>query len=356
MNRSGETFDLVSNMALAGIAAALLIRPRHVASVVNSPVIPRVWELSRLATRGLLPRPAPPPSPTDELRHLIARHSPVRRSRRQELTRSAGRRLNGSAAILALSVLADSAVEHYRGSFQNRAMYAPLAASALTLGASVFGLADLRAKRHPLRDLVYAAAAVTGFAGLGFHSYNIAKRPGDWSWSNLFYAAPIGAPMALALAGLLGRGAERVRDSKPYRRATVVGFPAGRMLAAVAAAGLAGTVGEAGLLHFRGAYHNPAMFAPVAIPPMAAALLGATALRPNRSANRVTRWWLRLTVLLGFGGVGFHAYGVSRNMGGWRNWSQNVLNGPPLPAPPSFTGLALAGLAALSLIEDEANG
>ncbi len=39
-------------------------------------------------------------------------------------------------------------------------------------------------------------------------------------------------------------------------------------------------------------------------------------------------------------------------MGGWRNWSQNVLNGPPLPAPPSFTGLALTGLAALSLIEE----
>jgi hypothetical protein len=26
-----------------------------------------------------------------------------------------------------------------------------------------------------------------------------------------------------------------------------------------------------------------------------------------------------------------------------------VLNGPPIPAPPSFTGLALAGLAALEL-------
>ena len=355
MNRSNEAFDLVSNLAVAGIAAAILIRPRHVSHVVNSPVIPRAWALSRIAARALLPRPAPPPSPAEELRHLIARYSPARRAERRQLARSAGRRLNGSAAMLALSVLADSAVEHYRGSFQNRAMYTPLAASALTLGASVFGLADLRAKRHPLRDLVYAAAAATGFAGLGFHSYNIAKRPGRWSWSNLFYAAPIGAPIALALAGLLGRGAERVRDSKPYRRATVVGFPAGRMLAAVAAAGLAGTVGEAGLLHFRGAYHNPAMFAPVAIPPIAAALLGASAVRPNPSANRLTRWWLRLTALLGLGGVGFHAYGVSRNMGGWRNWSQNVLNGPPLPAPPSFTGLALAGLAALSLIEDETN-
>ena len=65
-----------------------------------------------------------------------------------------------------------------------------------------------------------------------------------------------------------------------------------------------------------------------------------------------TRWWLRLTALLGLAGVGFHIYGVSRNMGGWRNWSQNLLNGPPLPAPPSFTGLALAGLAALGLLED----
>jgi hypothetical protein len=43
---------------------------------------------------------------------------------------------------------------------------------------------------------------------------------------------------------------------------------------------------------------------------------------------------------------------VSRDMGGWGNWKQNVLNGPPLPAPPSFTGLALAGLAALRLLED----
>ena len=63
-------------------------------------------------------------------------------------------------------------------------------------------------------------------------------------------------------------------------------------------------------------------------------------------------WWLRLTALVGFLGAGFHVFGVSRNMGGWRNWSQNILNGPPIPAPPSFTGLALAGLAALGLIEE----
>jgi hypothetical protein len=125
-----------------------------------------------------------------------------------------------------------------------------------------------------------------------------------------------------------------------------------RLLAAVSAAGLIGTVGEAALLHFRGAYHNPAMVLPVSVPPIAAALLGAAAVSPSRRTHRLARWWLRLTAFLGFAGVGLHAYGVSRNMGGWRNWSQNVLNGPPLPAPPSFTGLAVTGLAALTLIEE----
>ena len=55
---------------------------------------------------------------------------------------------------------------------------------------------------------------------------------------------------------------------------------------------------------------------------------------------------------MGFAGVGFHAYGVSRNMGSWRNWSQNGLNGPLLPAPPSFAGLTLAGLAAIGLMKE----
>jgi hypothetical protein len=38
-------------------------------------------------------------------------------------------------------------------------------------------------------------------------------------------------------------------------------------------------------------------------------------------------------------------------MGGWRNWSQNLLNGLPLPAPRAFAALAMSGLASLCLIE-----
>jgi hypothetical protein len=94
------------------------------------------------------------------------------------------------------------------------------------------------------------------------------------------------------------------------------------------------------------------MYLPVTMPPVAALLLGASAVGPTGKRRTMTRWWLRLTAVLGFAGSGFHAIGVSRNMGRWRNWSQNLIDGPPIPAPPSFTGLALAGLAALGLLED----
>lgn len=264
----------------------------------------------------------------------------------------AARQLNLSSAVLAFSVLADSAVEHYRGSFQNRAMYTPLGVATLTLGASLLGALDARPQRHSTRDVVYAAAALTGLVGLGFHAYNIGKRPGGLSWLNLFYAAPIGAPVALVLAGLLGRSAESARHVGFLRRRSASRRASGRVLAGVSAAGLAGTAAEAALMHFRGAFHNPAMIAPVSVPPVAATLLGAAAVTGHRRMSRWARLWLQLTALLGFAGVGFHVYGVSRNMGGWRNWRQNVLNGPPLPAPPSFTGLALSGLAALSMMDE----
>ncbi len=277
-----------------------------------------------------------------------------RRRREARRTDRVAQQLHGGAAILALAVLADSGLEHYRGMFFNKAMYAPLAASTLSLAASAHGLVDRRPLSHGLRDGIYGTAAAAGLAGLGFHAWNLGKREGGLSWLNLFYGAPIGAPAALLLAGLIGLSAERVREAPPGHRPRLLGRPAGRVLGSVTVLGLLGTVGEAALLHFRGAFHNPFMFVPVTLPPVAAGLLGwATLRRHARRPRRLARLWLRLTAWMGLAGVGFHAFGVHRNMGGWRNWSQNVLNGPPLPAPPSFTGLALAGLAALRLQERE---
>jgi hypothetical protein len=259
----------------------------------------------------------------------------------------AGRELSKAAALLATAALSDSAIEHYRGSFHNRTMFLPLAVASQTLGASFHGVTEDRATPSAARAFAHALALVTGTAGVGFHFYNIMKRPGGWSWLNLFYAAPIGAPVALSLAGMLGRLAELVRRGGE----TTWGMLPGRLVARLVALGLLGTTAEAGLLHFRGAYHNPAMVIPVTAPPVAAALLVGATLRPR--LHPAARASLRLLTAIGFLGSAFHAYGVQRNMGGWRNWSQNILNGPPLPAPPAFTALAMAGLAALRLLERE---
>ena len=275
-----------------------------------------------------------PPTTSRELAHIATARS-----------------FNRSSALLALSVLADSAMEHYRGSFDNPAMYTPLVSSTLSLLAGLHGGGDPRSQKHFVRHAVYLTAAAAGLSGTAFHLYNITKRPGGWSWNNLLHAAPLGAPMALLLSGALGATGELLRD-EPAVDPQLFGMPAGRALGLLVAAGLAGTIAEAGLLHFRGSFQHRAMYAPVTLPPIAAALLAQAALGAPRE-RWVTRLWLRITAALGFIGAGFHARGIARRQGGWRNWSQNLFAGPPLPAPPSFSALALAGLAALHLRETE---
>jgi hypothetical protein len=259
--------------------------------------------------------------------------------------------LHASAALLTVSVLTDSALEHYRGEFKNPGMYTPLVTALATLVASTSGaLSRAQALPGTVRSRVYATAAAVGCAGLAFHLYNILKRPGRVDWSNLFYGAPLGAPAALSLAGATGLAADALHSPGALIPPQLLGFPAARVLAALTSIGLLGTVGEAGLLHFRGAFQNPFMWLPVTVPPIAAALMARVALaRDGTRHGWLTRGWLYVTAFLGLAGVGFHSHGVARQMGGWRNWTQNVLSGPPLPAPPSFTALALTGLTALSL-------
>ena len=224
-------------------------------------------------------------------------------------------------------------------------MYVPPAVSVLTLGASLKAAAG-NSEHVPSREMIFRAATLTGLVGLGYHIYNITKRIGGFDWENLFYGAPLAAPLALTFAGLFGLTATRVAGSGDLE---LGGLQAGPLISIGAALGLLGTAAEAGLLHFRGAFHDPFMYLPVSLPPLAAlALLAATA-RPSSGRQTTATLMLAATFALGLVGVGFHIYGTSRNMGGWKNWTQNLQNGPPIPAPPSFTGIALAGLAGLSL-------
>lgn len=324
------------------------------------------------------------------------------------------RRLYEAAALLAASVLSDSALEHYRGGFENPGMFAPLASAAVVLACALHGARgarkasvrlppgamrlrdaadnapepvrpndkdtfpkqsfprrrgpescthhgharalatrlregddaeDGRTRSFMLADMPYATACAVGTAGLGFHAYNVLRRPGGLSWGNLFYAAPLGAPAALALAGVVGLAARPIARGAPL----LAGLPSGRALCGLAAFGIAGTSAEAALLHFRGAFQHPAMWLPVSLPPAAALLLARAAVSDDARPPRLAHLLLRACTWLGVIGVGFHTRGVACQMGGWRNWSQNLLAGPPLPAPPSFSALALAGRAGLAL-------
>ncbi len=282
----------------------------------------------------------------------ISRRSATR-SRVGRASVKASRLLNTAAVTLAAGVLTDSAAEHYRAGFHNRAMFIAPVVSA----AAVVTAATASPTRHGvLPRAVFATSVVTGLLGFGFHLTNVSRRVGGWNSSNVFRGAPIAAPLAITMAGLLGLGVSRIargaasRDDRPPQRARsrVAGA-----LGALSAVGLAGTSMEAGALHFRGAFQNPFMYAPVIIPPIAAATLATAAVTQSPKVRKAAGGLLRLTTWLGVAGVCFHAWGVQRRMGGWSNWRQNLLAGPPLPAPPAFTGLALAGLAALQLLDAE---
>lgn len=268
-------------------------------------------------------------------------------------TRRAARLIAGGGAILAGSVLADSSIEHYRGSFNNRAMPLPVAGSALSLIADgTIAAGGLSKRAMPLGMSVHAASAAIGSAGLGFHAYNITRQVGGIRWGTLFYQAPIGAPAALILSAALGAVGQALAGGRTSLGP--VPLLSGRAIAGLCAVGLAGNAAEVALLHFRGAYHNKAMWLPVTITPLAALVMARTALTGR--VSWIAPAALGITAALGFVGSGFHAYGISRGMGGWRNWRQNLLAGPPLPAPPSFTGLAIAGLGALLLLRKVRRG
>ncbi|HEX6179082.1 MAG TPA: hypothetical protein VF057_12035, partial [Thermoanaerobaculia bacterium] len=230
------------------------------------------------------------------------------------------------------------ATEHYRGGFYNRVMFAAPLLSSMTLATSA------TARERSSATTAHLLAVAGGMIGTGFHLFNVIKREGRLSWLNLFYGAPVAAPLGLTFAGLFGLAADHVRRSRPK--------PAfARALAAGAAIGLLGTAGEAALFHFRGAFHNKLMYLPVTIPPVAAIALANDALRGR--ASRSTRAMLRAAVATGLAGAIAHTLAVQREMGGWRNWTQNIHAAPPIPAPPSFTAMALAGLAALELMSND---
>ena len=254
------------------------------------------------------------------------------------------------AAALALLLVADALAGHYRSGFVSRAQYVPFVSGGLLIASAV--AASVAPDVSWANKALGAAgwlAVVSGAVGFGFHHYyGVARKPGGYKWllHYLMYGAPQLAPLALAGVGVLaliaGRG---LRGQTSFAGAGM--RPA---LLAFMSVMLAGAILQAGILHYRGAFNNPAMYAPLAAP-LLAAFAGAWAIfAPGRVTFVVLAILLWLTFLTGFVGLGMHLRGLGRQMGGLYVTLFNWLEGPPAFAPALFTGLAAVGLVAIYLL------
>src|SRR5205085_6193633 len=113
---------------------------------------------------------------------------------------------------------------------------------------------------------------------------------------------------------------------------------------------LTGAVLQTGILHYRGAFNNPAMYAPFVAPLCAVFVSAWMLLAPSRTATLTLAVLLWLTFLTGFVGLGMHLRGLGRQMGGLYVALFNWLEGPPAFAPALFAGLAAVGLVAAYLL------
>lgn len=113
---------------------------------------------------------------------------------------------------------------------------------------------------------------------------------------------------------------------------------------------LAGATLQAAILHYRGAFNNPFMFAPLTVPVLAIVMSIWMAVGPNETVLLVFTILLWSTFLIGFVGLGMHLRGLGRQMGGLYVTLFNWLEGPPAFAPALFTGFAGVGLITVHLL------
>lgn len=253
-------------------------------------------------------------------------------------------------ALLALVVIAEAWLGHYRSGFPLRAQYAPLGSGALLVLASAAAvvLPDNRWVHVGLRAAGWIGI-VAGMVGVGYHHwYGIVEKAGGYRFllHYLMYSAPQLAPLALTAVGILALVIERGLAGGE----TLGGVELPRVLHGAAALALIGALLQSAILHYRGAFNTPFMYAPFVAPPLAVAAVGWLAIAPGPTVAGVARVLLWLTFLTGFIGLGMHLRGLDRQMGGLRVWRMNLLQGPPPTAPAVFAGFAIVGLLAIDLV------
>src|SRR5947209_4039980 len=172
-------------------------------------------------------------------------------------------------AALALLLAGEGLVGHYRKGFVLRAQYTPsVSGGVLVVSAVAAGIAPGAAWANAALSTAGWLALATGGVGFAFHHYyGIARKPGGYKWllHHLMYGAPQLAPLAFAHVGLLALVTARGLAGA----GRFAGFGMRVALFGFVAVALAGAILQAGILHYRGAFNNPAMYAPMTTPPLA---------------------------------------------------------------------------------------
>jgi hypothetical protein len=253
-------------------------------------------------------------------------------------------------AVMTLLLLGDAFAGHYRSGFASRAQFAPFVSGGLLITAALIAsVAPGVSWANPFLRVARWLAVMTGVVGFGFHHYyGIARKPGGYRWllHYLMYSAPQLAPLALALLGVFGLATARglAGDTE------FAGLNMRAALLALAAVGLGGSALQSAILHYRGAFNNAAMYAPLIAPVLAVVALTLTVLAPGRLPLTSVAVLLWLTFLTGSVGLGMHLRGFGRQMGGLYVTVFSWLEGPPAFAPALFAGLAAVGLVAAYLL------
>lgn len=229
------------------------------------------------------------------------------------------------------------AILHYRGSYQSKFMWLPVAYLPLEMGAGFLaGAVDTRTTRRLFRSFSWGTVALGSFGTL-MHLRGVRRQMGgltEWRY-NFVTGPPVIAPPQVALFGLIGTlAAGETRDV--IRRLRLIEVGAQLLL----------TV-EAGYSHNQNYYANPVQYTPLVLAP-ALAIAQAAAAVPSATIRRAGRWLevplSAVATLAGVVGFGFHLKNIRARAGGF-SW-QNFFYGAPLVAPLQLSGQGLLGLLA----------
>jgi hypothetical protein len=242
------------------------------------------------------------------------------------------RLLRGFITVTILVTWTELAFLHFRGSFHNHFMYAPLFAFPLAVVLGVISTLKGNERRSAVSFRVPALIyMLEGLVGTALHVRGIAKEMGgvhNWKY-NVQTGPPFPAPAQVALVGAVGIAAADVAPAK-LARVVDLANALGYLLIAT----------EAAWNHYRGYFYNKLMFIPVTVGP----LMGLTHLGSLFGVGKTRKVRTPLSVLAvvaGLIGFGMHVYHIKKWRGGFRDpWGRprwdRLFFGPPLFVPLQF--------------------